>query len=869
MTVTRQQRLVIALVSVFFIVLLPFLHVYANNVTNLQIPVSGFRNQLLILSAGCFAIVWGGLEVVPASLERYCLLALGLINVGLWMQINFFIGEYGFLDGGEPEWQANRTLGFVQVITFLIIGVLFFKFQKQTLDNFIFGAIVLVLSSLVYVPQLIDDVTKQEHKNYTFLKQGIFDFSRQQNVIIFVLDTMQADVVNEVLNESPELRDQFEGFTFFRNSVSAFPKTYASIPALLSGQAFDNSETLGEYLDSAYIDDSLPAHLIKAGFDVRLWSSSPHSLKSHPFVASNVEDAHGMVTGYTEIGVRDLELVANMVIFRLAPHFAKPWIYNNGDFRIELELPPINAENPEQKCQLSDEERRYSQDIKTFDTVMVDEFLKCSAVTMEKSVFRFYHLYGAHAPYRFDKDFNFIGNQPLTRQYYKGQLQGSLELLAQLLNRLKELGIYERASIVVAGDHGEGEYRVGLNTEQPDLPGFVKTGAALVVAEEVIRGAIALTMMKPSGSMSAFQISDAPVSVTDIPVSLLTDANLDAADFPGRSFYTVRLDEKRIRHHKHYRFSGWNVDYLLPITEYEIDGFSWFESAWRKSERNLNTNATRNFQGLLLTLLEGGNLDEFQHDGWTDPTATGRKIRQQQARVHINYNRDGSALLNIVHNLYENAEKPEEQISVSIEGRTIVTWVFRKGDGQREKTHLLDPSDLFALESSPLVFQLAQPGGKTTISEIRLSDVQQFHYNPGKEISFKDTGNSSNYRTHGWSRTEFWGTSSIGHESGVFLNLGNQTATNLVFTISGYVFETWPEQQIEIVINGQVVKTLVLSDTANHEFEVPIPPAVLNPTGLLDIVFRYRNAVKPSEVSDSGDSRTHAINMITFRVDGG
>lgn len=138
----------------------------------------------------------------------------------------------------------------------------------------------------------------------------------------------------------------------------------------------------------------------------------------------------------------------------------------------------------------------------------------------------------------------------------------------------------------------------------------------------------------------------------------------------------------------------------------------------------------------------------------------------------------------------------------------------------------------------------------------------------GSKISFKDTGNSEKYRTYGWSRTEYWGTSSIGHESGIFLNPGGENYGTLLleFTASGYVYDNWQQQQIDIVVNGRVVDKLAIEDKQKHTYQVKIPPPGRGDSRLLDIAFRYRTPVKLSEIGASGDTRLHAIDMIDIRV---
>ena len=111
-------------------------------------------------------------------------------------------------------------------------------------------------------------------------------------------------------------------------------------------------------------------------------------------------------------------------------------------------------------------------------------------------------------------------------------------------------------------------------------------------------------------------------------------------------------------------------------------------------------------------------------------------------------------------------------------------------------------------------------------------------------------------------------TSSIGHESGVFLKLADEYSEGLLleFQATGFVYKNWKQQKIEIVINGNIVDILTIKDNLKNTYQLEIPPLIYRDDGILDITFRYKNAVKPSNIGASNDSRLHAINMIYLKI---
>ena len=171
------------------------------------------------------------------------------------------------------------------------------------------------------------NISGTNEKKYTFTKDGVYEFSSSSNTIVFVLDSAQADVVHEIFTQNDVMRERYRGFTLFRNAVGFFPKTYASIPALISGKAFDNSQPLSEYLWTAYREDSVSSRLQRSGFDARYWSSAPHSLLANPLVSSNVRDIEGATD--SDVVVIERTLISNLMQFRLSPNLFKPLIYQS------------------------------------------------------------------------------------------------------------------------------------------------------------------------------------------------------------------------------------------------------------------------------------------------------------------------------------------------------------------------------------------------------------------------------------------------------------------------------------------------------------------------------------------------------------
>ena len=183
--------------------------------------VDTFASHIGALSGIVFGAAWLALIATRSTLSTLVsnsILYLGLVG---FLTVNFFVGDYGFLQGEEPDWAKGATQGSVEIIVFLGLIVLFTIFRKKVVDNLNFIAWVVIISALAFFPTVVQD---RKSKAYTFSDNGIYELSQHTNVLVFVLDTVQADVANEYFHENDQLREKYSGFEFFRNTTSAFPR---------------------------------------------------------------------------------------------------------------------------------------------------------------------------------------------------------------------------------------------------------------------------------------------------------------------------------------------------------------------------------------------------------------------------------------------------------------------------------------------------------------------------------------------------------------------------------------------------------------------------------------------------------------------
>jgi len=57
------------------------------------------------------------------------------------------------------------------------------------------------------------------------------------------------------------------------------------------------------------------------------------------------------------------------------------------------------------------------------------------------------------------------------------------------------------------------------------------------------------------------------------------------AEFPGKSMFRVKPGEDRERIYRAFLGSQEDVQYLAPLYEYSVNGFSWDDASWKETGR--------------------------------------------------------------------------------------------------------------------------------------------------------------------------------------------------------------------------------------------------------------------------------------------
>ena len=184
----------------------------------------------------------------------------------------------------------------------------------------------------------------------------------ERNVVVLFLDRAISGHVPYIMAERPELQEQFDGFTYYPNSLSFGINTMFSAPSLYGGYEY-TVEAINERTDTSVKDKHnesmllMPTLFSEKGYettvinppyagsydqhaDLSLYDDLPntHAYDLEGAYTSLIKQRYGITTGQ-DIS-RSLIFYA---LFKVAPVFAQPRIYDNGNWlSSDTSNPPVD-----------------------------------------------------------------------------------------------------------------------------------------------------------------------------------------------------------------------------------------------------------------------------------------------------------------------------------------------------------------------------------------------------------------------------------------------------------------------------------------------------------------------------------------------
>lgn len=455
--------------------------------------VYGWRDVIWLLLGmlAVFVLVASPLlALLRGKIFNYTVTTAAAVVIAGYLQAILLNGGLGLLTGDSIDWAAmvSDAVWGLSVWVLVLLVLLFVMYLNRKFWALALKAVCLLLVFMQLVPTVAilcgayDTTQPSELSDYFLSDEGFYEFSEQDNVFVFVLDRLDYDYIEKALKEDPDFLDGLEGFTSYTNAISGFARTKPALIHMLTGAdqtAFHTPKD--QYFEDAweYGDKNLLEDLDAQGYNIEMYTNISNLFSNPNLPGLYVDNLSNGRAGMNYGSV--LKKLLQLSTFRYAPTALKPFFWADTNYYNEGAYKAGTAS-------------AYQFN----DAAYALGFSEATADRQEKN-FKFYHFYGPHAPYTMNAD-GTASAEPTT---VTDQLKGSFVNLMKLFDRMKELGIYDDATIIITGDHGaavsdtkplQKATRVGLFYKPAGATGSLKTSSAPVTTEQV-----AATVIKAAG----------------------------------------------------------------------------------------------------------------------------------------------------------------------------------------------------------------------------------------------------------------------------------------------------------------------------------------------------------------------------------
>ncbi len=483
--------------------------------------------------------------MVPARLRSSADAALVGAAGYAWVRAGFFPGPPVSLDGRRIT--ADLSTGLLGLLVPLGVAVLlaWLAMRRRRIATVLLavllgGGLLLAGADALTAWRSTPDTTASA-------VASVLEWSRKGNVVVLILDTLQSDIFQDAITARPELRQQLDGFRYYRHASSTAPTTYLSLPTILSGEIYDPQESALEFFNHAS-ERSVLGRLSAVGYQ----ASYASALGGCP-AGTSCTSMSALSRSERQLAVQEASQILDLGLYRVLPDGLR-WrilLRGRGPFGSALGQDPNAARA-------------------VIASAALERLATASFVTDSRPTAKIIHSVLTHPPTVLHADCS-LGPRRQDREGAVEQTECAFRQVVALIERLRAEGAYDASDLVVIGDHGYG-------FQSPFVRGTQDRKLRRIV------GALnPVVLVKPAGAHGPLTISEAPVSLADIPRALCGPAGC-APDQGLRALDAVDEHRERVAFWYSWRNDYWRRARIPGLVRYRIlgdlrDPKSWWHEA--------------------------------------------------------------------------------------------------------------------------------------------------------------------------------------------------------------------------------------------------------------------------------------------------
>lgn len=314
--------------------------------------------------------------------------------------------------------------------------------QGRVIISFLL-VLVMVMQLATTIPSAINYITREEAPKPTtnddsmvyLTTDNMFEVSTVDNIIVLVLDRFDDRYFQELKNSGSDYLNALDGFTYYADNISTYPRTYPAITSMLTGTENDFSSRSG-YFTKAYGTSSFLKDIDNNGYKINLYIPTYYTYDNAEVFAGKVANISG-AQGYTV----DNHFALLGKMFELSSYFWAPEMFKSATISTDAFNSVVSLDGSAPKYEMT----------QTSDAEFYNIFQEEGLSTQSKEgTFTFLHLRGCHSPFTLDENCNLKAGD---NYHSLAQTTGMFKFISEYLQELKDKGLYEDATIIITGDH--------------------------------------------------------------------------------------------------------------------------------------------------------------------------------------------------------------------------------------------------------------------------------------------------------------------------------------------------------------------------------------------------------------------------------
>lgn len=472
---------------------------YLANISSIMLPLKIVMYPFIGVSIVIFAAVFLICLFTKGTAHRICCSLIFGISAAFYIEGNFLSLNLGKLDGSQ--YHAVWWKAIINILIWAAILILPFILHKKSekayvkVVSFLPAAILLIeiiTISVSFVNVTLDDEGGNIHnavfssgKQRICSNKDLSTYSDDKNVIIILTDEYDSFYFDKSLKSDPESLEEFDGFTYYKNTLGAYGYSDPSIAYITTGNKLEAKDP--------YNND-------------KFFKNMQKNYKSNLYGVTDVFNqdifekyAENYITAKTDYKqkINAAKTFYRITFYKCMPDILKKyfWMYSDS-------FTTVFSDSDDLKC--------YYPDNLSFYNNITSKLNKT-----DKKCFKFIYLYGLHDPRNITKDLERAKNWSVSQEEEAVAVN---KIVGKYLKILKDNGVYDNTEILLLADHG------------------VKSHD---------HGKYPLLMYKPAEEKSeGIKTSNAPISYDDLYPTLL---KMSGETPEGRTIWDIPEDETRTR----------------------------------------------------------------------------------------------------------------------------------------------------------------------------------------------------------------------------------------------------------------------------------------------------------------------------------